>query len=171
MLELSNDRVGQILHQETLQTEELTTILRAIYTRYMRLYEKVFADIEALDDAEIARLRKYHEETRSLVKYYYLDIPQEICTGLDEFDNKDCSKMLGPDWHEFLSDKFQEFRDEDFFSDKSESQIKAEFAEKSLNRFYESMDSVFRSGFGTGVLTTEDVVKGIKHLAFGKDKG
>ena len=69
MLELSNERVGQILHQETLQTEELPTILRAIYTRYMRLYEKIYADIEALNDAEIARLREYHEETKSLVKY------------------------------------------------------------------------------------------------------
>ena len=170
MLELSNERVSQILHQETLQTEELTTILRAIYTRYMRLYEKVFADIEALDDAEIARLRQYHEETRSLMKFYYLDIPQDICTSLDEFDSKDCSKMLGPDWREFLYDKFRDFRSDHFFSDTSESHLKAEFAEKSLNRFYESMDSVFRSGFGTGLLTTEDVVKGIKRMAFGKDE-
>ena len=38
MVELSNERIDQILHEETAKTEELTTILRSIYTRYMRLY-------------------------------------------------------------------------------------------------------------------------------------
>ena len=41
-----------------MKTEELTTILRGVYTRYMRLFEKYFADIEALNDEEIAKLKK-----------------------------------------------------------------------------------------------------------------
>ena len=61
MVELSNERIEQILHQETAKKEELATILRGIYTRYMRLYEKLFADIDALNDEKITELRKYHE--------------------------------------------------------------------------------------------------------------
>ena len=67
MVELSNERVEQILHKETHKTEELKTILRGVYTRYMRLFEKYFADIDALNDDEIAGLKQYHEETRSLI--------------------------------------------------------------------------------------------------------
>ena len=44
MVELSNERIEQILHEETMKKEELETILRSIYTRYMRLYEKYFAE-------------------------------------------------------------------------------------------------------------------------------
>ena len=54
MVELSNERIGKILHEETVKTEELATILRSIYTRYMRLYEKYFADIDALNDEKVA---------------------------------------------------------------------------------------------------------------------
>ena len=54
MIELSIERVDQILHQETPKKEELATILRGIYTRYMCLYEKYFADIDALNDDTIA---------------------------------------------------------------------------------------------------------------------
>lgn len=95
MVELSKERIEQILHEETMKKEELETILRGIYTRYMRLFEKYFADIDALNDDEIAELRKYHEETGSLVKYYYMDIPLDICIGLKEFENKYSVKLLG----------------------------------------------------------------------------
>ena len=88
MVELSRKRVEQILHEETLKTEELATILRGIYTRYMRLYERYFADIDALNDEKIAELREYHGETKSLVNYYYRDIPLDICMGIDEFEEK-----------------------------------------------------------------------------------
>lgn len=40
MVGLSNERIEQILHEETAKKEELQTILRGIYTRYMRLYER-----------------------------------------------------------------------------------------------------------------------------------
>ena len=40
MVELSKVRIGQILHKETTKKEDLETILRSLYTRYMRLYEK-----------------------------------------------------------------------------------------------------------------------------------
>ena len=70
MVELSNERIKQMLEEETKETEDLTTILRAIYTRYMNLYERYFADLEALNDDKIQEFKKYHEETRSLIKYY-----------------------------------------------------------------------------------------------------
>ena len=54
MVELSNERIEQILHEETKKTEALPTILRGIYTRYMRLYERYFADVDALNDGRIA---------------------------------------------------------------------------------------------------------------------
>ena len=56
MIELSNERVETILEEETPKTPELETLLRAIYTRYMRLYEKYFADIDKLNDKEIKKL-------------------------------------------------------------------------------------------------------------------
>ena len=61
MVELSNERIGQILHEETTKKEESETILRGIYTRYMRLFEKYLADIDALNDEKIADFKKYHE--------------------------------------------------------------------------------------------------------------
>ena len=82
MVELNNERIEQILHEETTKKEELETILRSIYNRYMWLYEKYFADIDALNDEKIAELTNYHEETLSLVKYYYMDIPLDICVGI-----------------------------------------------------------------------------------------
>ena len=56
MVELSNRRIEQILHEETAKKEELATILRGIYTRYMHLYESYFADIDALSDDKVAEL-------------------------------------------------------------------------------------------------------------------
>lgn len=44
MIELSHERIEQILHEETVKKEDLDTILRGIYFRYMRLYERYFAD-------------------------------------------------------------------------------------------------------------------------------
>ena len=165
MVELSNERIGKILHEETVKSEELTTILRSIYTRYMRLYEKYFADIDALNNAKIAELRKYHEETGSLVKYYYMDIPQDICEGIKEFENKYSANLLGPEWHDYLFRFYQDFRKESKAKD-----IKAEFSKQVLAAFYEEMDNIFREGFGTGSQTVKDVVSGITGLLFGKEK-
>lgn len=72
MVELSRERIEQMLQEETAKKEELANILRGIYTRYMRLYEKYLADIDALNDDEIGKLRAFHEETRSLFRYYYI---------------------------------------------------------------------------------------------------
>ena len=165
MVELSNERMGQILHEETAKTEELATILRGIYTRYMRLYEKYLADIDALNNAKIAELRKYHEETGSLVRYYYMDIPQDICEGIKEFENKYSANLLGPDWHEYLFRIYQDFRKGSKAKD-----IKAEFSKQALEAFYDAMDNIFREGFGTGSQTVKDVVSGISGLLFGKEK-
>ena len=170
MIELSNERVEQILHKETQKTEELATILRGVYTRYMRLYEKYFADIEALNDGEIADLKRYHEETGSLMKYYYMDIPKDVCAELQDFDEKYTAKLLGADWHNCLFDSYEAFRVENEDAYPSEKQMKAEYAKQTLAAFYEAMDSVFRESFGTGSKTAEKVASGIASLFFGKQE-
>ena len=166
MFELTNERAEQILHGETLQTETLATILRAIYTRYMRLYEKFFADIDTLNDDEIAALRAYNEETKSLIKHYYMDIPLDICWELNEFEEKYSAKLLGPDWHEYLFENYEDFRDDNLGMDKSGECLKAEFAEQNLKAFYYEMDSIFRDGFGTSSQTAETVLEKISGLLF-----
>ncbi len=168
MVELSNERIEQILHEETTKKEETETILRSIYTRYMRLYEKYFADIEALNDDEIAGLKNYHEETRSLIKYFYMDIPQDICTGIKEFENKYSANLLGSEWHEYLFGSYEEFREKSRIKDKSEEYIKAEFTKQALSDFYDAMDCIFREGFGTDSQTAKSFVSGITGLLFGK---
>ena len=168
MVELSNERIEQILHEETTKKEETETILRSIYTRYMRLYEKYFADIEALNDDEIAGLKNHHEETRSLIKYFYMDIPQDICTGIKEFENKYSANLLGSEWHEYLFGSYEEFREKSRIKDKSEEYIKAEFTKQALSDFYDAMDYIFREGFGTDSQTAKSFVSGITGLLFGK---
>ena len=168
MAELSIKRVDQILHEETTKTEELPTILRGIYTRYMRLYENYFADINALNDAKIAEFRKYQEETDSLVKYYLLDIPEDICEHIKEFNDEYNAKLLGPEWHDSLSDLYRDFKNDNWTRNESEAYYKAEFAKYAMKAFYEAMESVFREGFGTGSKTGADVMGGIAGLLFGK---
>jgi len=167
MIELSNERVDQILHKETNKTEEPVTILRGIYTRYMRLYERYFADIDALNDDKIAELNKFHEETKSLIKYYYMDIPLDICAALIEFDNRYSAKLLGSDWRRFLFDGFNEFKSDN--ADKSEECVKADFEDKILTAFYETMDYIFRDGFGTGSESAKEIKDGLASLFFGEE--
>ncbi len=169
MVELNNERIEQILHEETVKKEETETILRGIYTRYMRLYAKYFADIDALDDDVIAELRSYHEETKSLVRYYYMDIPQDICMGIREFEDKYGDDLLGPEWKKYLADGYKEFREKSNNKNKGEDYLKAEFKKQILEAFYEAMDYVFREGFGTGSQTAKKVVSGITGLLFGKE--
>jgi len=170
MVELSNERVEEILGKETQKTEALPLILRSIYTRYMRMYEKYFDDIDALDDDKIAEMAAYHEETRSLVKYYYMDIPQDICSEINDFEKKYTSKLLGPEWHKFISDIYAEYKKSGKNRNKSEECLKAQFKEEILQAFYETMDSVFREGFGTRSKTAEKIIGGITGLLFGRDK-
>ena len=63
MLELSNERIEQILHEGTAKKEEQATVLRGIYTRYMILYEGYFADIAALNDDKISELSDMASES------------------------------------------------------------------------------------------------------------
>ena len=168
MIDLSNERINQILHEETTKKEDLTTILRSIYTRYMHLYENYFADIDALDDDKIAEWRKYDEETTSLVKYFYMDIPMDVCTGIKEFNNKYSKNLLGPGWREFLFDSYEDFKEDNEDEYKNERYIKAEFARQNLADFYDAMDYVFRDGLGTGSKTSEKAVTWISGLLFGK---
>ena len=168
MIQLSTERVHQILYEETQKTEELKTVLRGIYTRYMHLYEEYYADIDALNDDKIAEMRKNHEETKSLVKYYYLDIPQDTCMGLREFDDKYIDKFLGSGWKKYLFDKYKEFKKEYESEDKSEETLKAEFAKRALSDFYDAMDYIFREDFNTSSKTAENITSGFTGLLFGE---
>lgn len=170
MFDLSIERLGQILQQETPKKEELPTILRSIYTRYLYMYEKIFADIDALNDDVIAALNKYNEETKCLVKYYYMDIPQDICEEIHEFDSTYNAKLLGSDWHENLFESYSEFCAENNCEDKSAKALKAEYSEQILKAFYETMDNIFREGFGTGSKSDEKVLSGLAELLFGEQK-
>ena len=170
MIEFSNERLEEILHKETVKKEDLTTILRSIYTRYMRLYEKYFADIDALDDDGIAELRKYHEETQSLVKHYYMDIPMDICLGIREFEDKYSANLLGQDWHKYLFDAYKDFREKNKGRIKSDEKLKEEFTKQALDAFYDAMGYILREGFGTGSQTVNHVISGITGLLFGKEK-
>ena len=166
MIELSTERVEEILQKETQKTVDLPIILRAVYTRYMNLYERYFTDVDNLNDDKIAELRKYHEETISLVRYYYMDIPQDICHEINEFEDKYTVKLIGKDWKKNVSECFETFKGCNWDDDKDDKSLKDEFAEMNLKAFYESMDSVFREGFGTGSQTADSVMKGISGLFF-----
>ena len=168
MVELSNERIKQMLEEETKKTEDLTTILRAIYTRYMNLYERYFADLDALNDDKIAEYKKYHEETKSLIKYYYMDIPQDVCAGINEFEEKAGDKLLGREWKKTLYDAYTEFREKYKVRDRSDEYYQEAFKKEALKAFYDAMDYVFRSGFGTGSQTVQEVIGGITGLLFGK---
>ena len=166
MIELSIERIQKILHEETAKKEELNTILRGIYTRYMRMYEKYFHDIDALNDEKIAEFGKFHEETKALVRYYYMDIPMDICTDLKEFEHKYSDNLLGPGWHEFLFGLYEDFKEINESENKSGKLLKMEFAKYVLDNFYDAMNYVFRDGFGTDSQTSENVVTGITGLLF-----
>ena len=166
MVELSNERVDQILHEETFKTEELITILRGIYIRYMRLFERYFDDIDTLNDEKIAELNKFHEETKSLIKYYYLDIPLDICAALFEFDKQYSEKLLGSNWRRYLFDSLKKYKSDR--GDKSKEGLKADFENKILTAFYETMDYIFRDGFGTGSESAKEIKDGLADLLFGE---
>ena len=168
MVELSNERIKQMLEKETKETEDLTTILRAIYTRYMNLYERYFSDLDALNDDKIQEFKKYHEETKSLIKYYYMDIPQDVCAAINEFEEKAGDKLLGREWKKTLYDAYTEFREKYKVKDRSDEYYQEAFKKEALKAFYDAMDSVFRDGFGTGSQTAKDMFDGISGLLFGK---
>ena len=170
MVELNNERVKEILHKETPETEELTTILRGVYVRYMRLYENYFTDIDALDDDKIAELKAYSEETRSLIQHYYMDIPFDICTGLFEFDEEYIAKLLGSDRHQYLLDGFSYYKSVCKDKNKSEEDFKAEYIKQVLTSFYKTMDSIFRESFGTKSESFEQTANWLKNLLFGEQK-
>ena len=168
MIEFSVETINKILHEETAQREELSMIVRSIYTRYMRMYEEYFADIDALNDAKIAAFRKKNEETKSLMKYYYLDIPLDVYEAIMEFDQEYNDKLLGSDWHTFLFDKYKEFKELNM--GKNDKALKAEFEKQALSGFYESMDELFRDCLGTSSQIAKEAASGIWDMLFGNDK-
>ena len=170
MIELSKEKIEKILNEETAKTVELKTILRSIYTRYMRMYEKYFSDIDALNNDTISELRNYNEETKSLVRYYYLDIPQDIFEGIKEIETRSVANLLGPKWRKYLSDSYASFKEEHDDEYRSEKSMKAAFAEQALKDFYDTMNYVFREGFGTDSQSAKDFTSGLTGLLFGTGK-
>ena len=168
MVKLSNERIEEILHVETKQTEELPVILRSIYARYMNLYEDYFSAPDELNDDKIAAFRKYHEETISLIKYYYMDIPQDICSAIRDFEEKSSDKLLGREWKRVLYDAYEEFKEESDEWDMSEDYYKAAFKKCVLKEFYAAMEKIFRAGFDTESQTVKNVFEGISTLLFGR---
>ncbi len=173
MIELSMEKVEKILYQETPKTDALPTILRSIYTRYMRLYERYFADIDSLDDEVIAEFRKFNDETASFVKYYYMDIPMDIFLSMEEFEEKYSAHLLGPGWHDYLFNAYEDFR-EDYYDydddDESEETLKAAFAKEALKEFYDRMDNIFREGFNTGSETGKSTVDALTGILFEQEQ-
>lgn len=169
MVELSSERIEQIVLKETAKKQEADIILRSVYTRYMCLFEKYFEDIDALNDDKVAELRSYHEETKSLVRYYYMDIAQDVCKLLREFDDTYIINMLGSGWHKYIFDIYKYYKEEKKSSIKAEEDIKAAFVKETLEEFYDTMDYIFRDGFGTGSEATNGLLSGIKNLLFGEE--
>ena len=170
MIELTKERIEQLLHEEVAKKEELNTILRGVFTRYMHMYERYFADIDALNDDTVASLRAYHEETKSLVKYYYMDIPLDTCKCLETYDNDCIAKLLGPDWQKNLSDACDDFKKHYTGELRSRDDLRAAFAKQSLGNFYDAMDLAFRDAFGTGSKTADSAVNELSGLLFGDEK-
>ena len=168
MLELSNERIEQILHDETTKTESVPTILRAIYLRYVNLFENYIANFDSLNDDKIAAFKKQHEETRSLIKYYYMDIPQDVCYELIEFEEKYMDELLGRDWKRVVYDAYDEFKDSCSEWDMSEDYYKKKFKKAALKEFYKAMEEIFRDGFKTNSETHQNIFEGITGLLFGK---
>ena len=97
---------------------------------------------------------------------YYLDIPQEVCEDLEEFDSEYNESLLGADWHEYLFDRYEEFKENSESEDKSEEDLKAEFSKQTLLDFYVSMDYIFSESMGTNDKTSKKVVNGVAGLLF-----
>lgn len=161
MVELDSKRVNQIVSEETPKTEELRTILRAVYVRYMHLYEQYFDNIDALNDKKINELKKYHDETVDLKKYYYIDIPLDICVALDKIDEEYTNELLGDDWHHYLFDKYEDFKCTFENMEKTEDYLKAEFKEQTMTAFYETMGYIFRDDLGTGSKVVKEVEESV----------
>jgi predicted transcriptional regulator len=170
MVELSNERIEQILHEETKKTEDMKTILRGIYLRYMNLFERYIADFDTLKNDKIDEFKKQHEETQSLIRYYYMDIPQDVCSAIGEFEKNSCENLLGRDWKKNLHDAYEEFKYKCMDSDMSEDYYRAEFKKTALDEFYKSMEEIFRSGFGTESESEKATYAGISGLLFGGKK-
>ena len=88
----------------------------------------------------------------------------DIHYGLAKFDKDYTDKLLGPDWHDFLFENYEDYKDSHMSEDKTEEEIKAEFEEKALSYFYDDMDYIFRDDFGTGSKTEESLLEGLKNL-------
>ena len=101
----------------------------------------------------------------SLVKYYYMDIPLDICAGIKEFENTYSANLLGPDWHEYLFDSYENFRENSRSKNKGEEYLKAEFSKQALAAFYEAMGSKFGQRFLADEFIEQEVLAIVRAIA------
>lgn len=167
MIQLSNERAEQIIQEETKKTQPLPQLLRAIYTRYMNLYEDYIANMFDLTSEKVAEYKKQNDETICLVRYYFMDIPQDVCEGIFDFEEKVGDKLLGPEWKTNLYDAYEEFKDKSDEWDMTEDYYKGAFKKYALKEFYEVMENIFRDGFSTHSERAKNIFSGIKSLIFG----
>ena len=170
MVKLDNERVEQILQNETMKTQPLPTILRGIYTRYINLYEDYIAEIDKLTDDKIDAYKRQNAETQSLIKYYYMDIPQDVCYELNKFEENVADELLGREWKRGIYDAFEEFKENNDAWNKSDDYYMAEFKKALRKELYKAMENIFRDGFGTHSETAKNIFTGISNLLFGSSK-
>ena len=170
MVKLDNERVEQILEKETLKTIPLPMLLRCIYNRYLDLYEDYIAEADKLTDEKIDAFKRRNEETQSLIKYYYMDIPEDICYDLNKFEEKIADELLGREWKRVFYDAFDEFKENHDDWNKSDDWYMAEFKKATRKELYKTLDDIFRDGFGTNSETGKNIFSGISNLLFGSSK-
>jgi hypothetical protein len=97
-----------------------------------------------------------------------MDIPQDICHEIHEFEEKVSDKLLGRDWKTHLYDIYEEYKAKNKDWNKKEEDYKAEFPKAAIDAFYEAMESIFRDAFGTNSATAKEFIEGVGGLLFGK---
>ena len=69
-----------------------------------------------------------------------------------------------------LSDSYAAFKEENDDEYRNEKSLKEAFAKQAMEEFYDTMDDVFREGFGTVSQNAKDFSNGLTGLLFGAEK-
>ena len=94
-----------------------------------------------------------------------MDIPLDICAGLEAFEKEYCDNLLGTKWHDYLYSYYKDFRKK---SNDEKKGSKEEFSKQTLSNFYDAMDYIFRDVFGTESKSAEEIKCGLLGLLFGE---
>ena len=166
MVELSPERIEEILHKETVKEEDPKTVMRAVYNRYRCVFEQYIDQIFEMNQSKIDEFNKYHQETNSLIKYYFVDIPMDTCAALAKFEHDVMDYMLGPDWQRVILNGFEEFKrkNKNKYRLANEETWRKKFKEELLSMFYVSMESAFRVSFESGSKAAEGLMDGLSAI-------